>query len=192
VLRTAHRCPRQHRESARQGCCVLDTFFCGAVLRGQGPLSPRKAQSCNDHPLVLLAGLVSCPSASCAHVSPLSSTRNILMKKNVRKHFNHHQEESNATSDSTWNRVSYHGAGRPCPPLRGRFFHKVLRMHMLCPPTAPLMSPGPSCRLRQGHGRFLCLLQRRNRGPWFWDKAALRQGFVAQQRHQHKGGHHVV
>jgi hypothetical protein len=70
--------------------------------------------------------------------------------------------------------------------LRGRFFHKVLRMHTLCSLMAPLMSPGPSCRLRQGHGRLLGLLQRWHRGPGFWDKAALRQGLVTQQRHQQR------
>jgi len=68
------------------------------------------------------------------------------------------------------------------PPLRGRFFYKVLRRHALCPPTAPRMSPGLSCRLRQGRLLGL-LLQRWHRGPWFGDTAALRQGLVAQQRH---------
>jgi len=66
--------------------------------------------------------------------------------------------------------------------LRGRFFYKVLRRHALCPPTAPRMSPGLSCRLRQGRLLGL-LLQRWHRGPWFGDTAALRQGLVAQQRH---------
>src|SRR2546426_5212663 len=68
--------------------------------------------------------------------------------------------------------------------LRGRFFYKVLRMHTLSPPTAPLMSPGSSCGLRQGHGRLLgLLLQRSHSGPWFWDKASLRGGLLGEPPH---------
>src|SRR5882672_3128895 len=65
----------------------------------------------------------------------------------------------------------------PPSALRGRFFHKVWRMHTFVPQTPPLLSPGSSCCLRQGHGRLTGLvLQRGHRGPRFRDNVALRQG----------------
>src|SRR3989442_10996732 len=77
------------------------------------------------------------------------------------------------------------GEGQWLTPLRGRFFHKVLRMHTFVPQVPPLLSPGSSCRLRQGHGRLTSLvLQRWHRGPGFRHNAALRQRLLAQQGDQ--------
>src|SRR2546422_1009224 len=71
--------------------------------------------------------------------------------------------------------------------LRGRFFHNVLSMHTFVYQTPPLLSPGSSCRLRQGHGRLTGLvLPRGHRGPRFRDKVALRQGIMTQQRDQQR------
>src|SRR6266581_348828 len=60
--------------------------------------------------------------------------------------------------------------------FEGEVFHKVLRMHTLFPQMPPLLAPGSSGGLRQGHVRLAGLfLQRWYRGPGFRHTASLRQ-----------------
>jgi len=83
--------------------------------------------------------------------------------------------------------------GLPPPPktgegwgaLRGRFFHKVLRMPTLFPQLPQLLFPGPACGFRQRQSKLADLCEQRGyHRPGFRHTAPLRPGVLAPQRPQ--------
>jgi len=85
----------------------------------------------------------------------------------------------------------YPNTTRAGAPLKGRLFHKVLRMHIVLSWLLPLLSPPSSGGIGEGHGQLAGnFLQRRHRWPllcyscdrdpsathWFGRPTTMRQG----------------